>query len=139
MPDYRVRVRDLFLVCFGIEWERMSFQDLEYSRRLLIGRRDPRQAVAAGLFQIRTAIRNFERLGDTISTPRNTPELPGEGMFSDNLGTTVSYVCNPALLPKGGRAFSRSKTVELSRPRFPCCCSCSSLILLATSPAVNDG
>ncbi|WOK94982.1 syntaxin-22-like [Canna indica] len=59
----------------------MSFQDLE-SGRLLTGWRDtvneqqdPAQAVAAGLFQITTSVRNFERLVNTIGTPKDTPEL----------------------------------------------------------------
>lgn len=59
----------------------MSFQDLEAGRPLngrrdlLNGRHDPAQAVAAGLFQITTAVRNFERLVNTIGTPKDTPEL----------------------------------------------------------------
>ncbi|URE14667.1 SynN [Musa troglodytarum] len=59
----------------------MSFQDLESGRPLTgrrdlaNGRQDPTQAVAAGLFQITTAVRNFERLVNTIGTPKDTPEL----------------------------------------------------------------
>ncbi|CAD5187492.1 syntaxin-22-like [Musa acuminata AAA Group] len=59
----------------------MSFQDLESGRPLIgrrdlaNGRQDPTQAVAAGLFQITTAVRNFERLVNTIGTPKDTPEL----------------------------------------------------------------
>ncbi|CAL9052322.1 unnamed protein product [Musa banksii] len=59
----------------------MSFQDLESGwpvtgrRDLTNGRQDSTQAVAAGLFQITTAVRNFERLVNTIGTPKDTPEL----------------------------------------------------------------
>ncbi|WOL19005.1 syntaxin-22-like [Canna indica] len=54
----------------------MSFQDLESGRRdLANGRQDSTQAVAAGLFQITTAVRNFERLVNTIGTPKDTPAL----------------------------------------------------------------
>ncbi|URD97446.1 syntaxin [Musa troglodytarum] len=59
----------------------MSFQDLEYGRPLsgrrdlANGRQDSTQAVAAGLFQITTAVRNFERLVNTIGTPKDTPDL----------------------------------------------------------------
>ncbi|WOK98318.1 syntaxin-22-like [Canna indica] len=56
----------------------MSFQDLESGRPLIgraNGRQDSTQAVAAGLFQITTAVRNFERLVNTIGTPKDTPEL----------------------------------------------------------------
>ncbi|THU63700.1 hypothetical protein C4D60_Mb01t18580 [Musa balbisiana] len=59
----------------------MSFQDLESGRPLTArrdpsnGRQDPTQAIVAGLFQITTAVRNFERLVNTIGTPKDTPEL----------------------------------------------------------------
>ncbi|RRT79713.1 hypothetical protein B296_00007693 [Ensete ventricosum] len=59
----------------------MSFQDLESGRPLTgrrdpsNGRQDPTQAIVAGLFQITTAVRNFERLVNTIGTPKDTPEL----------------------------------------------------------------
>ncbi|RWW34052.1 hypothetical protein GW17_00001201 [Ensete ventricosum] len=65
----------------GTVWERMSFQDLESGRPLTgrrdpsNGRQDPTQAIVAGLFQITTAVRNFERLVNTIGTPKDTPEL----------------------------------------------------------------
>ncbi|KAG6478491.1 hypothetical protein ZIOFF_061934 [Zingiber officinale] len=59
----------------------MSFQDLDTGRPLAgrrdltNGRQDQTQAVAAGLFQITTAVRNFERLVNTIGTPKDTPQL----------------------------------------------------------------
>ncbi|KAG0488316.1 hypothetical protein HPP92_006891 [Vanilla planifolia] len=60
----------------------MSFQDIE-SGRTLTGRReattnarqDPTQAVAAGVFQINTAVSTFQRLVNTLGTPKDTPEL----------------------------------------------------------------
>jgi len=60
----------------------MSFQDLEAGRRPLSSRRDlinakqdPTQAVASGIFQINTAISTFQRLVNTLGTPKDTPEL----------------------------------------------------------------
>ncbi|XP_042444633.1 syntaxin-22-like [Zingiber officinale] len=53
----------------------MSFQDLESGRPLIVRRQDSTQAVAAGLFQITTSVRNFERLVSTIGTPKDTPDL----------------------------------------------------------------
>ncbi|XP_068305329.1 syntaxin-22-like isoform X2 [Pyrus communis] len=61
----------------------MSFRDLEagrgsnYSRRgdLGNGKQDPTQAVASGIFQINTAVSTFQRLVNTIGTPKDTPEL----------------------------------------------------------------
>lgn len=60
----------------------MSFQDLEAgatipSRRELFenNRQDPSQAVAAGVFQINTAVSTFKRLVNTLGTPKDTPEL----------------------------------------------------------------
>ncbi|MED6221277.1 Syntaxin-22 [Stylosanthes scabra] len=60
----------------------MSFQDIESgrpfggSRRGLInGNQDPTQAVAAGIFQINTAVSTFQRLVNTLGTPKDTPEL----------------------------------------------------------------
>ena len=59
----------------------MSFQDIEAgrsfaSRRNLInGKQDPTQAVASGIFQINTAVSTFQRLVNTLGTPKDTPEL----------------------------------------------------------------
>ncbi|XP_022965320.1 syntaxin-22-like [Cucurbita maxima] len=60
----------------------MSFQDIEAgrpfasSRRDLInGKQDPTQAVASGIFQINTAVATFQRLVNTLGTPKDTPEL----------------------------------------------------------------
>lgn len=59
----------------------MSFEDLEAGRPLsgrrdLANRRqDPTQAVAAGVFQINTAVSAFQRLVNTLGTPKDTPEL----------------------------------------------------------------
>ncbi|KAL8141754.1 hypothetical protein V2J09_014786 [Rumex salicifolius] len=59
----------------------MSFQDLEAgrplaSRRDLINaKQDPSQAVGSGIFQISTAVSTFQRLVNTLGTPKDTPEL----------------------------------------------------------------
>lgn len=60
----------------------MSFQDLEAgrplaaSRRDLInGKKDSTQAVVSGIFQITTAVSTFQRLVNTLGTPKDTPEL----------------------------------------------------------------
>lgn len=62
----------------------MSFQDLEAgrgagksSRRDISNgsRQDPTQAVASGIFQINTAVSTFQRLVNTLGTPKDTPEL----------------------------------------------------------------
>ncbi|XP_058072551.1 syntaxin-22-like isoform X2 [Magnolia sinica] len=59
----------------------MSFQDLESGRLLPLrrdlvnGKQDPTQAVASGVFQINTAVSTFQRLVNTVGTPRDTPEL----------------------------------------------------------------
>ncbi|KAI0488409.1 syntaxin-22 [Dendrobium catenatum] len=59
----------------------MSFQDLESGRQLqgrknlINGKQDPTQAVAAGVFQINTAVSTFQRLVNTLGTPKDTPEL----------------------------------------------------------------
>ncbi|XP_022923822.1 syntaxin-22 isoform X1 [Cucurbita moschata] len=60
----------------------MSFQDIEAgrpfasSRRDLVnGKQDPTQAVASGIFQINTAVATFQRLVNTLGTPKDTPEL----------------------------------------------------------------
>ncbi|KAL2965852.1 hypothetical protein AAZX31_16G084800 [Glycine max] len=59
----------------------MSFQDIEAgrpfgSRRgLMNGKQDPTQAVAAGIFQINTAVSTFQRLVNTLGTPKDTLDL----------------------------------------------------------------
>ncbi|WMV40533.1 hypothetical protein MTR67_033918 [Solanum verrucosum] len=59
----------------------MSFQDLESGRPLgsrrfqTNGKQDPTQAVASGIFQINTAVSTFQRLVNTLGTPKDTPEL----------------------------------------------------------------
>ncbi|KAF8092242.1 hypothetical protein N665_0420s0009 [Sinapis alba] len=61
----------------------MSFQDLEAGRplrsqrNLMNGNKDggTTQAVASGIFQINTAVSTFERLVNTLGTPKDTPEL----------------------------------------------------------------
>ncbi|XP_072987471.1 syntaxin-22-like isoform X1 [Typha latifolia] len=55
----------------------MSFQDLE-SGRPLPGRRNlvnGSQAVASGVFQITTSVGTFQRLVNSLGTPKDTPEL----------------------------------------------------------------
>ncbi|CAN1256773.1 SYP22 [Linum perenne] len=59
----------------------MSFQDLEAGRPLagrrdlINGKQDATQAVASGIFQINTAVSTFQRLVNTLGTPKDTPEL----------------------------------------------------------------
>ncbi|KAI4372385.1 hypothetical protein MLD38_010622 [Melastoma candidum] len=56
----------------------MSFQDLEGGRprkELINGEKYSTQAVAAGIFQINTAVGTFHRLANTLGTPKDTPEL----------------------------------------------------------------
>lgn len=56
----------------------MSFQDIESGRRAIgyaNGKQDPSQAVASGIFQINTAVATFQRLVNTLGTPKDTPQL----------------------------------------------------------------
>ncbi|GMJ12514.1 ARABIDOPSIS THALIANA SYNTAXIN OF PLANTS 22, SYNTAXIN OF PLANTS 22, SHOOT GRAVITROPISM 3 [Hibiscus trionum] len=59
----------------------MSFQDVEAGRpyasrqNLINGKQDASQAVASGIFQINTAVSTFQRLVNTLGTPKDTPEL----------------------------------------------------------------
>ncbi|KAL4570448.1 hypothetical protein LXL04_026101 [Taraxacum kok-saghyz] len=62
----------------------MSFQDIEAGRPVNSRRagynngmrkQDPTQAVASGIFQINTAVSTFQRLVNTLGTPKDTPEL----------------------------------------------------------------
>lgn len=61
----------------------MSFQDLEAGRPLRQQRQrqqqqllqDPSQALAAGIFQINTAVSSFSRLVNSLGTPKDTLEL----------------------------------------------------------------
>ncbi|KAH6792518.1 Syntaxin/t-SNARE family protein [Perilla frutescens var. hirtella] len=59
----------------------MSFQDLEAGRAngsrrgYANGKQDPTQAVVSGIFQINTAVSTFQRLVNTLGTPKDTPEL----------------------------------------------------------------
>ncbi|KAK8341606.1 hypothetical protein V6Z11_A08G180600 [Gossypium hirsutum] len=59
----------------------MSFQDLEAGRpfasrqNMINGKQDASQAVASGIFQINTAVSTFQRLVNTLGTPKDTPEL----------------------------------------------------------------
>lgn len=60
----------------------MSFQDPEAGRLIgssrrdpINGKHDPTQAVASGVFQINTAVSTFQRLVNTLGTPKDTPEL----------------------------------------------------------------
>lgn len=64
----------------------MSFEDLESGRPLASrrggygngsgnGRPDAGQGVANGIFQITTSVSNFQRLVNTLGTPKDTPQL----------------------------------------------------------------
>ncbi|CAA3010295.1 syntaxin-22-like [Olea europaea subsp. europaea] len=58
----------------------ISFQDLEsgrglgYRRDYINGKQDPTQAVGSGIFQINTAVSTFQRLVNTLGTPKDRPE-----------------------------------------------------------------
>lgn len=58
----------------------MSFQDLQYGKNAssssasTIMSKSPSQAVAAGIFQINTAVAGFRRLVDAIGTAKDTPD-----------------------------------------------------------------
>ena len=55
----------------------MSFQDLQNGGRpssSSISRTSPSQAVAAGIFQINTAVAGFRRLVDGLGTAKDTPD-----------------------------------------------------------------
>ncbi|KAF2547545.1 hypothetical protein F2Q70_00020981 [Brassica cretica] len=60
----------------------MSFQDLEAGRplrsqrKLINGNKEGgTQAVASGIFEINTAVSTFQRLVNTLGTPKDTPDL----------------------------------------------------------------
>lgn len=56
----------------------MSFQDLEAGNGpgLHRGRQqDQTYALAAGIFQVNTAVSTFNRLVNTIGTPKDSPQL----------------------------------------------------------------
>lgn len=55
----------------------MSFQDLQNSGRrkpTSSSSASPSQAVAAGIFQINTAVASFRRLVDAVGTVKDTPD-----------------------------------------------------------------
>lgn len=111
----------------------MSFQDLESGRSLgsrrdyANGKQDPTQAVASGIFQINTAVSIFQRLVNTLGTPKDTPELREKlwvfsdfllnridrGSFGLNFGFFLSYesrVLNSELILS--RAFLATSFVD---------------------------
>jgi syntaxin 7 len=54
----------------------MSFLDIESGGLPPVRRQqDPSQALAAGVFQINTAVASFKRLIDSLGTPKDTPAL----------------------------------------------------------------
>lgn len=72
-----------------------------------------------------------------------TANLPNHQDFGVGLDWHVQWQsCHHCLLwlqPSSyAQMWARLSPQELSRPRFPCCRSCSSLSLLATSPALNE-
>lgn len=85
----------------GIE-EKMSFEDLESGRLVARGGRstsssngkqqDPTRALASGVFQITTHVGAFQRLVNTLGTPKDTPELRDKLFVS--LSLSLSFVCN---------------------------------------------
>ncbi|MBA0709644.1 hypothetical protein Goshw_011872 [Gossypium schwendimanii] len=70
----------------------MSFQDLEAGRsfasrqNMINGKQDASQAVASGIFQINTAVSTFQRLVNTLGTPKDTPELREKLIADISLG-----------------------------------------------------
>ena len=89
----------------------MSFQDLEAGnvRGAPLGgaRRNGRgpaaggagssQAVASGVFQINTAVATFQRLVNTLGTPKDTPDLRDRMCVRPTLPTTHPQICLPRL------------------------------------------
>lgn len=79
----------------------MSFQDLEAGRSVGLrrgfvnGKQDPTQAVASGIFQINTAVSTFQRLVNTLGTPKDTPELREKlwVLFSFSLSLILWSLC----------------------------------------------
>ncbi|KAK6926175.1 Target SNARE coiled-coil homology domain [Dillenia turbinata] len=54
----------------------MSFEDLESGRPMVARtKEEPSQVVASGVFRINTAVSSFQRLVNTLGTPRDTLEL----------------------------------------------------------------
>lgn len=57
----------------------MSFQDLEVGRSrrggIANGKQDPTHEVALRIFEISTAVSTFQRLVNTLATPKDTSEL----------------------------------------------------------------
>jgi syntaxin 7 len=54
----------------------MSFLDIESGGLPPVRRQqDASQALAAGVFQINTAVASFKRLIDSLGTPKDTPAL----------------------------------------------------------------
>ncbi|KAL8142702.1 hypothetical protein V2J09_015734 [Rumex salicifolius] len=54
----------------------MSFQDLEAGKGVAMRRmQDPSQAVGVGIFQINTSVSTFQRLVNTLGTPKDSLEL----------------------------------------------------------------
>nr|XP_043639886.1 syntaxin-22-like [Erigeron canadensis] len=70
----------------------MSFQDIEAGRNKNKGGvmrkklQDPTQAVASGIFQINTAVFTFQRLVNSLGTPKDTPQ------FRDKLHKTRLHI-----------------------------------------------
>jgi hypothetical protein len=89
----------------------MSFQDLEAGnvRGAPLGgaRRNGRgpaaggagasQAVASGVFQINTAVATFQRLVNTLGTPKDTPDLRDRMCVLPTLPTAHPQICLPRL------------------------------------------
>ncbi|KAH9617012.1 hypothetical protein KSS87_001858 [Heliosperma pusillum] len=77
----------------------MSFQDLEAGGRkplatrnnLINAKQEPTQAVASGIFQINTAVSTFQRLVNTLGTPKDTPQLR-EKLFWENFGGIFTFM-----------------------------------------------
>ena len=78
----------------------MSFQDIEAGRsfaarrNLINGKQDPTQAVASGIFQINTAVSTFQRLVNTLGTPKDTLDL------REKLLVILSFVIRLLLIPR---------------------------------------
>lgn len=77
----------------------MSFEDLESGRLVARGgkstsssngrQQDPSRALASGVFQITTHVGAFQRLVNTIGTPKDTPELRDKLFVSLSLSLSL--------------------------------------------------
>ncbi|KAG7598984.1 Syntaxin N-terminal domain [Arabidopsis suecica] len=104
--DVKLSINFRVMVLHLVTWPmkpivRCHLKDLEAGktlkppqRNLINGKRDGTQAVASGIFQINTAVSTFQRLVNTLGTPKDTPELPDKLFFI----TLALFVCFASLI-----------------------------------------